>query len=421
MSERKRQLEALALSRLTQAPVIRVLDLLNRDGEEARIVGGAVRNALLGLPPGDIDIATTLLPDAVMRRAADAGLHAMPTGIEHGTVTLVVDEHPFEVTTLREDVETYGRKAKVAFGRSWEHDAARRDFTINAFSLGANGAVYDYVGGFDDLAARRIRFIGDAQARIAEDYLRILRFFRFHATYGEGAIDEQGLAACIAGRSGLAQLSAERVRAELLKLLVAHGAAPALEIMEQSGLLAPLLGGIAFHASLRGMIAAENALALAPHAIRRLGALAVWLPEDAARLSVRLRLSNAETRQLDSMAHGWWRMTAMDARKARARLYRLGAERYRDRVMLGFARAGARANARFWHAMATLPDAWTAPACPLKAADFLARGFAPGPALGEVLVYAENLWIDADYPLDPEAVSALADSAARDYAHDHRL
>ncbi len=188
---------------LRAPPVQRVLDLLNGGGEEARVVGGAARNALIGVPLSDVDIATTALPEEVMRRATAAGIKAVPTGIEHGTVTLVVDGIPFEVTTLREDVETFGRKANVAFGRDWKVDAERRDFTINALSITPDGIVHDYVGGLDDLARRRVRFIGDPARRIAEDYLRILRFFRFQASYSNGVPDRDGLHACIVARDGL--------------------------------------------------------------------------------------------------------------------------------------------------------------------------------------------------------------------------
>src|SRR6202023_1818574 len=229
---------------LKSGPTARVLGLLNGDGEEARVVGGAVRNALLQIPPGDIDIATTALPDEVIRRARAAGIKSVPTGIEHGTVTLVVDGRPFEVTTLREDTETFGRKAKVAFGRDWVRDARRRDFTINGLSVDADGLVHDHVGGLADIEARRVRFIGDAAQRIAEDYLRILRFFRFHAAYGEGAPDPLGLAACIDARAGLERLSHERVRMEVFKLLVAKHAVPTLALMTEIGLLEQVFGGV---------------------------------------------------------------------------------------------------------------------------------------------------------------------------------
>ncbi|HET6838157.1 MAG TPA: CCA tRNA nucleotidyltransferase, partial [Bradyrhizobium sp.] len=199
---------------LRSGPTARVLELLNGEAEEARVVGGAVRNALLQIPVADIDIATTALPADVIRRAKAAGIKSVPTGIEHGTVTLVIDSQPFEVTTLREDTETFGRKAKVAFGRDWVRDAERRDFTINGLSVDAEGVVHDHVGGLDDIAARRVRFIGDPNQLIAEDYLRILRFFRIHAAYGAGQPDRAGILACIGARAGLATLSAERVRLE---------------------------------------------------------------------------------------------------------------------------------------------------------------------------------------------------------------
>src|SRR3982751_4794482 len=238
---------------LRSGPAARVLALLNSDGEEARVVGGAVRNALLKIPLGDIDIGTTALPNEVARRAKAAGIKCVPTGIDHGTVTLVVEAHPFEVTTLREDTETFGRKARVAFGRDWVRDAERRDFTINGLSVDAGGIVHDHVGGLADIEARRVRFIGDASQRIAEDYLRILRFFRIHAAYGQGPVDKDGLRACIAGRAGLAQLSAERIRNEMLKLLVADGASAALVEMGDGGLLLDLLGGVTYHAAFDAM------------------------------------------------------------------------------------------------------------------------------------------------------------------------
>src|SRR5437870_3757405 len=231
---------------LKSGPAARVLALLNGNGEETRVVGGAVRNALLKIPIGEIDLATTALPAEVIRRAKAAGIKTVPTGIEHGTVTLVVDAQAFEVTTLREDTETFGRKAKVAFGRDWVRDAERRDFTINGLSVDAGGIVHDHVGGLADIEAKRVRFIGDARARIAEDYLRILRFFRMHAAYGAGEPDRAGYLACIDGRAGLASLSAERVRMEMLKLLVAEGAGVAVEAMADAGLLLPIFGGIAY-------------------------------------------------------------------------------------------------------------------------------------------------------------------------------
>src|ERR1700736_2433983 len=296
---------------LKSGPTARVLELLNGGGEEARVVGGAVRNALLKIPIGDVDIATTAVPAEVIRRAKAAGIKSVPTGIDHGTVTLVVDAQPFEVTTLRQDTETFGRKAKVAFGRDWVMDAQRRDFTINGLSVDADGIVHDHVGGLGDIAERRVRFIGEPEQRIAEDYLRILRFFRIHAAFGAGDPDRAGYLACIRARAGLATLSAERVRMEMLKLMVADGAAVAVTAMAEGGLLLPIFGGVAYTGPLRAMVSAEGALGWKPDAIRRLGALAVAVTEDARRVATRLRLTNAETRALDSMGHRWGRLPGL--------------------------------------------------------------------------------------------------------------
>jgi poly(A) polymerase len=394
---------------LKSGPTARVLELLSNNGEEARVVGGSVRNALLNVPIGDVDIATTALPEEVMRRARAAGIKSVPTGIEHGTVTLVIDNRPFEVTTLRRDTETFGRRAKVAFGRDWARDAERRDFTINGLSVDAEGRIHDYVGGLDDIAAKRVRFIGDPSQRIAEDYLRILRFFRIHAAYGSGEPDRAGYLACIRARTGLASLSAERVRAELLKLMVAGGAAVAVAAMADGGLLLPIFGGIAYTGPFAAMISAEGTLSLAPDPVRRLGALAIAVTEDARRLAMRLRLTNAETRALDSMGHRWWRLAGMDEATARRRLYRLGEDRYRDRLLLAWARSGSGADASRWLELATLPERWVAPKFPLKAADFLARGIAQGPHLGQALGLAEDAWLAANFPLDKSALEAIAD------------
>ena len=417
---------AADFSWLTEKPLSDLLAVLDRDGEEARVVGGAVRNTLLKIPTGDIDIATTALPDEVVRRARAAGIKSVPTGIEHGTVTLVVDGHPFEVTTLREDAETFGRKARVAFGRDWVRDAERRDFTINGLSVDADGVVHDHVGGLADIAKRRVRFIGDAGQRIAEDYLRILRFFRMHAAYGAGEPDRAGYLACIGGRIGLGNLSAERVRMEMLKLVVAEGALVAVTAMADAGLLLPIFGGVTYRGSFATMISAEAMLGLAPSPVRRLGALAIAVTEDARRVAARLRLTNAEAKALDSMGHRWWRLAGMDEATARRRLYRLGEDHYRDRLLLAWARAGgdrdsADHDAAYWREFAGLPQRWSAPKFPLKAADFIARGIAEGPALGHVMTLAEDAWLAADFPLDPSALSAIADHTVTRFTRDHRL
>ena len=332
--------------------------------------------------------------------------------------------HPFEVTTLREDTETFGRKAKVAFGRDWVRDAERRDFTINGLSVDADGVVHDHVGGLADIAERRVRFIGDAGQRIAEDYLRILRFFRMHAAYGAGEPDRAGYLACIGGRAGLGDLSAERVRMEMLKLVVAEGALVAVTAMADAGLLLPIFGGVTYRGPFATMISAEAMLGLAPSPVRRLGALAVAVTEDARRVAARLRLTNAEAKALDSMGHRWWRLAGMDEATARRRLYRLGEDHYRDRLLLAWARAGGdrdRDDAAYWREFADLPQRWSAPKFPLKAADFIARGIAEGPALGHVLTLAEDAWLAADFPLDPSALSAIADQTVARFTRDHRL
>jgi poly(A) polymerase len=399
---------------LREGALATLLALLDSGGEEARVVGGAVRNTLLEEPVGDVDIATTATPEEVIARVEAAGFKAVPTGIEHGTITVVVGGRPHEVTTLREDVETDGRRAKVAFGRDWQRDAERRDFTMNALSASRDGLIHDYVGGLSDLELRRVRFIGDPATRIAEDYLRVLRFFRFHAAYGRGAPDPAGLAACIAARAHLDRLSRERVKMEMFKLLVAARAAPVLEVMSGTGLLSDVLGGVPLVASLRNMAAIEVTLELDADPVRRLGALALFTVEDAERLRERLRLANAEHERLYSMADGWWRFATANAEQdGRGALYRLGRERFTDRVLLAWSRAGAGVADATWHELARLPERWTAPRFPLKAADLVKRGVAKGPVLGSALRAAEEVWIAADFPTDAADVAAIADAAAR--------
>jgi poly(A) polymerase len=401
---------------LAHGGVARLLALLDGDGEEARVVGGAVRNTLLRLPVEEVDVAATAVPEEVVRRVEAAGYKAVPTGIEHGTITAVIDGKPFEVTTLRRDIETFGRKAKVSFGRDWAADAERRDFTVNALSASADGRVYDYVGGLADIAARRVRFIGDPEKRIAEDYLRILRFFRFHAWYGEGALDSAGLNACIVARGGLETLSRERVRMELLKLLLAPHATPTLAVMAETGILGAVLGGVPYLASFENVVKAEVATGALPDPVRRLGALGVAVGEDAERLAQRLRLSNAEAGRLMAL-ESWWRVSpAAGDQAAHALLYHFGPQSFADRVLLAWSRSPAGAADGAWRQLAHLPQRWTAPVFPLKAADFIRRGIGPGPALGAALRAAEQAWIAADFPADRAALYAIADEAAREAA-----
>ena len=387
----------------------KLLAVLDGNGEEARVVGGAVRNALLGLPTHEIDVATTALPDEVTRRVIAAGFKAVPTGIEHGTITVVVGDAPFEVTTLRQDVETYGRHAKVEFGRDWRADAERRDFTINAFSVAPDGTVFDYVGGLADLDRRRVRFIGDPRKRIEEDYLRILRFFRFDAAYGTSDHPyAEGIAACVAGRDGLDQLSRERVRQELMKLLVAPHALPSLISMADAGLLLRVLDGVGYLGSFERMAKAEAAAGFSPDPVRRLAALGVAVAEDAERLWRRLRLSNNEHARLMAMSEGWWRMSpALHEHERRALLYRLKPQAYADRALLAWSRAHAGTHDDAWRGLATLPQRWSAPAFPIKAAAFIERGIEKGPALGVAMRAAEEAWIKADFPEDDAALAQI--------------
>ena len=399
---------------LKDGALARLLSLLDRDGEEARVVGGAVRNALIRLPFDEVDIATTAVPDEVTRRAAVAGLKAIPTGAEHGTVTVVIDGKPFEVTTLRVDIETYGRKAKVSFGRDWAKDAARRDFTINALSVSADGKIHDYVGGLADIAAHKVRFIGEPAQRIAEDYLRILRFFRFHAWYAHGPPDAAGLHACVVARAGLETLSRERVRVELMKLLVAPRATPTLAVMAETGILGTVLGGVPLLASFENMAKVEAAIGAPADAVQRLGALGVATTEDAERLSERLRLSNAEFERLMALEY-WWRVKpAAGEHAARVLLYQLGTKSFVDRALVAWSRSDAGAADAAWRQLATLAQRWIAPIFPLKAQDFLSRGVPKGPPMGAALRAAEQAWVDADFPDDRAAIEAIAERAAQD-------
>ncbi|MFC7051819.1 CCA tRNA nucleotidyltransferase [Hansschlegelia quercus] len=378
---------------LRETPLAALLAALDSDGEEARVNGGAVRDAMLGLARGDIDIATTAVPETVIARAKANGWKPVPTGIEHGTVTVVIEGKPFEVTTLRRDVETDGRRAVVSFTRDWAQDARRRDLTINGLTLDGDGIVHDHVGGLEDLAAGRVRFIGDARERIREDYLRTLRFFRFHARFARGPLDEAGFAATIAERDGLLRLSGERVRAELLKLLVAPRAAETVAAMAQAGLLAPLTGGAPRLSRLARFVDRD---ADRPDALLRLAALLQFTSEDAARLKARLRLSNVESKRLEAIADVTPALSPADGEDAARRaLYWLGESAYRDRARL----AAVDARDEDWSALITLPDRWTPPTFPLTAADFKARGL-EGPALGRALKAAEAAWVEAGFPED---------------------
>lgn len=400
--------EALA-PLLADAALQQVFATIDRDGDETRIVGGAVRDALAGRPAkGEIDLATTATPDLVMARAERAGLRAIPTGVAHGTVTLIVDGATFETTSLREDIDTDGRHAVVRFGRDFRADALRRDFTINALFLAKDGRIFDYFGGLDDLRAQRVRFIGEPARRIREDYLRILRFFRFSADFSEGPLNREGLLAAMRERAGLERLSRERVRAELLKLLVARRAADAAQAMSEAGLLGPLLASAPNPARLRALTDIGEAGAADP--LLRLAALCLELPEDAERLSERLRLSGAERQRLVRAAdalvelHGRLRAPAVD--ELRRLLFLHGRQAATDALLLAAARGEAPAQ---WSQAAAFLRAEPEPRLPFSGDDLITRGLPGGRAIGAALETLKQRWMAAGFPSDSGQLARLLD------------
>lgn len=362
----------------------RLLDALGADEGLTRYVGGAVRDKLLGLPISDVDLATRLKPGEVVRRLEAARIKAVPTGIDHGTITAVSGGHPFEITTLRRDVSTDGRRATVAFTDDWKEDAARRDFTINALSADpVTGEIFDYFEGLKDLEGRHIRFIGDPLKRIAEDHLRILRFFRFHARFGQGEPDAAALDACTARANDLMALSRERIADELIKLLGMPDPAPTVAIMLDRGILAPVLPEIAPErlADLQALIAAERKARLEPEALRRLAAL---LPRDARtaeEIAVRLRLSNKARKRLGCAA-------GRDLSSSpQALAYRLGVECAVDRLLLA-GRVAEAAGIAGWHA----------PRLPISGGGLIELGLPEGPIVARTLKQIEKRWIEAGFP-----------------------
>lgn len=363
----------------------------------ARYVGGAVRDGLLGLPVNDLDIATSLPPTAVMERLRDGGIKVVPTGIDHGTVTAVLADGPVEITTLRRDVSTDGRRATIAYTDDWREDAARRDFTINAlYADPMTGAISDYFGGIADLEARRLRFIGDAEARIAEDHLRILRYFRFLARYGDNEVDGHAYAACVAAANSLMALSRERIADELMKLLAVASPVTALRLMVEGGILRPVLPEVAMEGvdRVEALIVREAKASLPPSAVRRLAAL---LPPDAAvadQVGARLKLSNKARKRL---AVALARDGAEESMKALA--FRIGMEGAVDRLLLE--------SARPFEALEQL-QGWTPPRLPISGGALIKRGLTPGPDVAKALQQVERQWVAEDFP-DEDRVQQLAD------------
>ncbi|MEO1251669.1 MAG: CCA tRNA nucleotidyltransferase [Pseudomonadota bacterium] len=391
-----------AFSWLRSPALRRVTDALEAAAPGgARFVGGCVRDSLLGETPKDFDIATTLLPDAVMRAAAAANLKTVPTGIEHGTVTVIVDHQGVEVTTLRADVSTDGRRASVAFTEDWAVDAGRRDFTVNAIYVSPDGAILDPVGGLGDIKAARIRFIGLAQERIREDYLRILRFFRFSARFSEN-LDQDGLSACVACRSGVKSLSAERIGAEMMAILRLPRADFAIQGMRETGVLSEIWDKAPDIAALKAI------KAIAPDAPAPI-VLSALFPAVDDGLGAALRLSNAEKAMRARALRAEAEISHLLSERALRRLaYHHGREAMLDGLALAAARGGiSRENrARLAENLLSSPVA----KFPLTGKDVVAKGVKPGPAVSKILAKTEAQWIDEDFP-DSERLAEILDAA----------
>ena len=384
------------------APATRaVVAALQAGGAEVRFVGGCVRDAVLGRPVKDIDLATPLPPDEVIERLEAADLKAVPTGVEHGTVTAVSDGTPYEITTLRVDVEPLGRHAKVAFTDDWQADAARRDFTINALACDPEGRLHDPFGGLEDLETGRVRFVGEARRRIEEDHLRLLRFFRFSAHYGRGALDPEGLAAATALAPLLAKLSGERIRNELFKLLEAPNPISIFRVMLERRILAAVLPEISEVAVLDALLPLEPA----PDALRRLAAL---LSPDTS-VAERLRLSKAETARLAQLTERNLDPAWREPPALRRRLYEFGGEVVSNQLRLDQARrlaVGEAADAADYQAALNIAEGWQTTLFPLKGRDVTALGVPDGPEVGNLLRSVEIWWLEAD--LEPNREDCLA-------------
>jgi len=385
----------------------------------ARFVGGCVRNAILKQPIGDIDLATTLTPDAVSKALTDAGLKAVPTGIDHGTITAIAQGKPFEITTLRRDVETDGRRAVVAYTIDWVEDAQRRDFRLNALYADPTGRLYDpTAGGLADAHAGRIVFVGDAETRIREDALRILRFFRFNAWYGRTEPDAAGLAACAKLRELIGNLSAERVSAELLKLLAAEDPRGVVRLMAQTGVLAVVLPEAQGLERFEKLVGIETEMLFSEDALLRLAALLPDDPAKAAALAERLRLSGAQRDRLVAALDPEPRLVSwMSPKETRRLVYRLGAETLCDRVTLAWAASERPAATTQFRALLPTARSWTPPRFPLTGDEVMAAGVAKGPLVGEVLREVEAWWVESDFPNDKLALIERLKSVAQGMAY----
>lgn len=384
--------------------------LLAGAGVAARYVGGCVRDRVRGVPvtgeQTDVDIATVALPEQVISLLQTAHIKAVPTGIAHGTITAVCNHRPVEITTLRRDVATDGRRAEVAYTDDWLADASRRDFTMNAIYADADGSLYDPLGGIDDAKAGRVRFVGDADARIKEDYLRILRFFRFHAWCGKGEIDNDGLQACTRGIAGLAKLSAERVAKELLKLLAAASPVPAIRQMAAGGVLGAILPQARRIERLAAMTEIDAMHLLPPDSVLRLGAIVEDDVAKAILLAERLRLSNEQRDRLAAMLGADQRVFSyMSVREMRRAAYRLTPKVMFDVARLRWAEDPKRAhNGVQWRALLSMIEGWQPPKLPLTGHQVRLAGVPDGPLIGQVMREVEEWWIDADFTADQYSI-----------------
>ncbi|MFS8182716.1 CCA tRNA nucleotidyltransferase [Pseudovibrio denitrificans] len=396
---------------LDSSAVQRAFDVLEQDGDVARAVGGTVRNSLLGEVVDDVDIACTALPDVVLARADAAGVKAIPTGVDHGTVTLVIESQPIEVTCLREDVETHGRHATVKFGRDWVKDAQRRDFTMNALYVDRHGELFDPLGGLDDCLNRHLRFIGDARARIREDYLRILRFFRFFATYGQGEINTDGYAACVELKEGLSHLSKERITKEVLRTLGARRVLDALELMEQGVILQLILGEDAASAPLARLLELEGLPVAAEDPVLRLGGVA------GADVSQHLRLSNAQKKRIEVAAVivEALRVSGHQTQELKALLVAHGADAVVDGVLTVWMNGDLQDEAVLRELLA-FAQKWEIPSFPLTGKMMIAGGIPAGPEMGAAMKLAQQIWASADYQCSPEELMAKVKAAVEDKA-----
>ncbi|MEO1224709.1 MAG: CCA tRNA nucleotidyltransferase [Pseudomonadota bacterium] len=382
---------------LRHPALARLIDVLAAAGGPPRLVGGCVRDAVLGRPVTDIDLATPVPPEAVKSALEHSGIKVVPTGLDHGTVTAVIDGKGYEITTLRRDVETDGRRAVVAFTDDWREDAARRDFTINAMSASPDGKIYDYFGGLADAQAGCVRFVGDPAARIGEDYLRVLRFFRFQAWYGRQPPDETAVEALAAGVSGLGRLAAERVRSEVVKWLAAPDPLPSWRLAQQTGVAAWLFDDVP-DARLRRLIRRENDLGVAPDPMRRLAAFVLPPGDGAEATAEKLRLSKAEQRYLATVeaAAGAGPSVQSDI-DARRLAYKYGPGVARDALLLG---SSPDDTLRRW--LLAL-SRWSIPTFPVGGSDANSAGLSRGPEIGAALKAVERWWIQQDFKPDRAA------------------